>query len=241
MKVLVFLLVLANLLFYAFSAGYFGQPDNPDAERLEQQVAPQRMRIVSRGETPAAKPAPAAVEAVKTEDPRQELPRQESPRPEAPARPADTTPVCVAWEHLSVAEADRLIVLLGEQFPAFKANRRVTAGDGGWWVHIPPLANKAEVDKKAAELRQIEVTDFFVIQEGPNRFAISLGIFSTEKGGQDRLAELRAKGVRSARLLPRPGKDGTVKLQANGPAAGKDALIAAAGKTLPKHEAQACR
>ena len=53
MKVLVFLLVLANLLFYAFSAGYLGRPDNPDAGRVGQQILPERMRIVSRGEAPA--------------------------------------------------------------------------------------------------------------------------------------------------------------------------------------------
>lgn len=241
MRVFVFLLVLANLLFYAFSAGYFGQPDNPDAERLEQQVAPERLRIVSRGETPKVKatppPAPVVSEPEKTEES-----QPEASRAEAPVRPTDTTPVCLAWERLSVADADRLIGLLGDQFPAFKANRRVTAAEsGGWWVHIPPLASKAEVDKKAAELRQIEVTDYFVIQEGPNRFAISLGIFSTEKGGQERLAELRAKGVRSARLLPRPGKDGTVRLQATGPASAREALVAAAGKALPKQEVKACR
>ena len=85
------------------------------------------------------------------------------------------------------------------------------------------------------------MTDYFVILEGPNRFAISLGIFSTEKGGQERLAELRAKGVRSARLLPRPGKDGTVRLQATGPASAREALVVAAGKALPKQEVKACR
>ena len=44
MKVLVFLLVLGNLLFYAFSAGYLGHPDNPDAARVDQQITPERLR-----------------------------------------------------------------------------------------------------------------------------------------------------------------------------------------------------
>jgi hypothetical protein len=52
-KVLVFLLVLGNLLFYAFSAGYLGHPDNPDAARVDQQITPERLRVVSRGEAPA--------------------------------------------------------------------------------------------------------------------------------------------------------------------------------------------
>ena len=61
MKVLVFLLLLGNLLFYAFSTGYLGHPDNPDAGRVDQQITPERLRIVSRGEAPsaAANPAPA--------------------------------------------------------------------------------------------------------------------------------------------------------------------------------------
>ena len=74
MKLLVFLLVLGNLLFYAFTAGYFGRPDNPDAGRIEQQVAPDRLRIVSRGEAPAV-PAKASAP---------------TPLPEAAAEPAAT-------------------------------------------------------------------------------------------------------------------------------------------------------
>ena len=50
MRVLVFLLVLANLLFFAFARGYLGGGDNPDAERLRQQLQPERIHIVSKGE-----------------------------------------------------------------------------------------------------------------------------------------------------------------------------------------------
>jgi hypothetical protein len=50
MRVLVFLLVLANLLFFAFARGYLGGGDNPDAERVRQQLQPERIHIVSKGE-----------------------------------------------------------------------------------------------------------------------------------------------------------------------------------------------
>ena len=43
---------------------------------------------------------------------------------------------------------------------------------------IPPLANKKEADAKAAELKKLQVQEYFVIQEnGPNNHAISLGLF----------------------------------------------------------------
>lgn len=240
MKFVVFVLVLANLLFYAFSAGYLGHPDNPDAGRVGQQILPERMRIVSRGEAPAApvkeeSPAPAAAEvtpAAATGD----------AAPEAPAAAAaDNPPLCLAWDQLSAADADRLAAVLAGKFADFKVSRRLIVTEGnGWWVFMPPLANKAEADKKAGELKQLAVNDFFVVQDGPSRLAISLGVFSTEKAAQDHLAVLKAKGVRSARVGPRPGKDSTVRLQAQGPATGKDDLLAAVSKILPKAAVEDC-
>lgn len=234
MKTLVFLLVLGNLLFYAFTEGYFGRPGNPDAERVERQMLPEKMRIVSRGEAPAA---PA-----KAPEPLKVALAPEETKAEPAVQAEKSEPVCLAWDSLSVAEADRLDSVLTRQFTEFKAVRRQVDGESsGWWVFVPSLSSKAEAERKAGELRQFGVTDYFVIQEGPNRHAISLGVFSSEKGGQDRLAELKAKGVRSARLTPRPGKDGTVSLQATGPTAIKSALLDAIAKALPKAEGRDCK
>ena len=52
MRAFVFLLVLANLVFFAWAQGYFGQAESPDAVRLGQQIAPERLQIRSRGEPP---------------------------------------------------------------------------------------------------------------------------------------------------------------------------------------------
>ena len=118
---------------------------------------------------------------------------------------------------------------------------QVEPGEGnGWWVFIPPLAGKAEAEKKAGELRALEVTDYFILQDGPSRHAISLGVFSSEKGAQDRLTELKAKGVRSAKLMPRPGKDATVTILANGPDSARPAVRNAVAGILPKTAVQAC-
>lgn len=228
MRALVFLLVLVNLLFYAFSAGYFGRPDGPDAGRIEQQVAPERLHLVSRGEAPAAKvaatPAPPPVAA-------------------EPAVEAALESACLRWEHLVAADADRLASLLTEKFAVFRQSRREVAGEGSsWWVFIPPLPGKAEADKKAGELRLFGVTDYFIVPDsGPNRFAISLGVFSSEKGGQERLAELKQKGVRSARLAVRPGKDHQVVFEAVGPAGDKAVLQEAAARLLPKAAPRDCQ
>lgn len=239
MKALVFLLVIGNLLFYAFSAGYFGRAERPDAERLGQQVQPERMRIVSRGEPPAAA-------AIKAPEPVAPAPAEEPAKPAEEAPAAEAKPAtgseCLVWDRLSIGDADRLVSALNGKFADYKFVRRAVNGEGGtWWVYIPPLADKAEADKKAGELRGLGVTDFFPIQEGPNRLAISLGVFTAEKGAQERLADLKARGVRSARLSVRPGKEGLLRVEASGPAVGKSALVAAVAKALPKVEAQGCK
>ena len=254
MKALVFLLVLANLLFYALSAGYFGHPDNPDAGRVEQQVLPERMRIVSRGEapgTPLVKPAPVApAVAPATEMPAPgsaggDKPAATEAAPEAKTEKAevvDKPPVCLTWRPLPLADADRLSALLAKRFSDYKVTRKLVASESnGWWVFIPPGPSKAEAEKKSAELRELGVTEFFIVQDELNRNAISLGVFSSEKGGQDKLAELKARGVRSAQVAPRPGKDSLVTLQARGPVGDKVELIGAVGRLLPKADTLACK
>ena len=237
MRVLVFLLVLANLLFFAFSEGYFGRAENPDARRMTQQVAPERMKIVARGEQPAPAATPAVVPAPPTEP--------ETPTPVAPVVVPEPAVAlgCSRWESLLPADADRLTTLIGQKFPAFKLNRRLDPGEGnGWWVFIPPQIDKAEADKKAGQLRGMGVTDYFIVQEsGANRYAISLGIFSSEKGAQERLAEVKALGVRSAKLSLRPGKDSHVSLDARGPAVDQPALRKLVAGVVPGSKAQYCQ
>jgi hypothetical protein len=45
MRIFVFILVLVNGLFFAFAQTQ-SQPNNPDAQRLKQQVEPERIRIL---------------------------------------------------------------------------------------------------------------------------------------------------------------------------------------------------
>ncbi len=228
MRILVFLLVLANLLLFAYAEGYFGRPDNPDAVRVDQQVRPEKVRIVARGEPPAEARADAVRETRGADAPSEEA-----------GNPAT---VCIAWGDMAHDDADRLSALLAEKFDAFRQTRRQLVPDGGtWWVFIPPLPTKADADRKAAELKRLGLTDYFIIQEaGPNHLAISLGVFSAEAGAQEHLAALRARGVKSARAGPRSGKEPRHSLEALGPAASQTALLEAVAAELPSLRSQAC-
>ncbi len=220
MRLLVFVLVLVNLLFYGLAAGLFGHPGNPDGGRVAQQVAADRVRIVARGNTPPPKGWEKQVAAA-----------------------AEPEELCLVWDPLTAADAERLAVTLTEKVVGFRAERRNVASEGGgWWVFIPPLASRAEADKKAADLKQMEVSDYFIVPEaGPNRLAISLGVFSREERAQERLAELQKKGVKSAKVMQRPGKNGHVLLEVRGPVARQAELLDVAAGVMPDVAAQNCK
>lgn len=232
MKAVVFVLVLANLLFFAYAEGYFDRPENPDAERVAQQVKPESIRVVARDEAPP----------LRAGDERRD---ETTPPPAAPAQEKAAPPdaVCLSWSGLAAKDADRLAALLGERFQDFKLSRQLAPGENAtWWVFIPPLPSKADADRKAGELARLGIEDYFVVQEaGPNRFAISLGVFSSEGGAGERLAALKTKGVRSARSGLRSGKGALAAIEVRGPASREAALRQAVSAVLPDIPGKACQ
>lgn len=246
MRVLVFLLVLANLLFFVFARGYLGGGDNPDGERLHQQLQPERIVIVSKGEpaaeaggkpaaeapAPVAKedapasqgvaetPAPAASQATdkKGDEKKPEEKKPEEKKNEDKKAEEKKAQACLAWPDLPAAEADALVALAKKRYPSLTLSRSVVSAEGGsHWVYIPPLASKADAERKAGELKKLGVTEFFIVTEaGANQYAISLGIFSSEQGAKDQLESLKAKGVRSAKVGLRGGKTTAVHVEARG-------------------------
>jgi hypothetical protein len=72
-----------------------------------------------------------------------------------------------------------------------------------YWVFLPPAANRAAADQRLAELKASGIKDLSVIDSGPQRNAISLGVFRGEEAARNRLASLQAQGLANARLEPR--------------------------------------
>lgn len=227
MRIAVFLLLLTNLLLFAWTRGYLGGADNPDARRIEQQLAPERLNLVARGEPPPA--------------------TRRSEHGEVAVRVADRGPEekiaesCQRWSELSPADADRVEGLLVERFAGFQAKRRSLDELTGYWVFIPPLASREEANRKTVELQELGVKDYFIVpSSGSSPLAISLGTYRGEEAAKVRLEALRAKGVRSAKLGERRTQSGLVALELRGPAAEAEALQQAIRAVLPKASATSC-
>ncbi len=226
MRVLVFALVLANLLFLVWTRGHLGATAGGEVARLEQQVHPEKLVVVARGQPPAAVvPGPAV-----------------KPKPQdTPAGEQKAELACQFWPELPNADADRVEELLAEKFSTFKVVRQPVTESNGYWVFIPPSANRDEVDAKIAELQQLGVQDYFVVQAaGPNRLAISLGTYRSEEAAQTGLSGLRRKGVKNAQIGERLAKSTLSNLIVNGPGGAFDEARQAIAGLLPKAPVVAC-
>ena len=183
MRALFLLLILANLAYFAYSrVALEGAGSGNQVSQL--QINPDRIKLLKAAGGALPETPPAAAKLI----------------PPAAPKPAPTVPAaCLEWGIFAgpnVARAEDALARL--ELPAGQVERVVTDA-GGYWVHIPPLKTKAEVDRKARELRDLGVTEFLVVQDaGQWRNAISLGIFRTDEAAQTFLARLKQQGVRSA-------------------------------------------
>ena len=172
MRLFFLLVVLANAATYAYIR-YTESRAGADAQIALLQISPDKVKLVKAGAVP-----PAA--------------NREKP---------PLSLVCVEWGAFNAADAARAAAALAKLDLGDRLSRR-DAGDS-FWVYIPPLKTRVDAEKKAGEVRGLGVTDFYVVQDaGPMQFAISLGVFKTEEAANNRLAQLRPKGIRSAIVAP---------------------------------------
>jgi hypothetical protein len=199
MRVFVFLLILANLLFFAWTRGYLGAGE-PDAPRASGELRAGQIRIVSNSQPPEGRRA--SVAGAPEPAPIVSPPREDS---------------CFALSDISQTEADSLERLFAEKLPAFKLSRMAAPGNPGYWVHIPSLKTRREAENKVEELKRLGIREYFIMQESGDSFAVSLGLFSTPGAAESTLAALRDRGVRQARMIERPRRLMLSRIEILGP------------------------
>jgi hypothetical protein len=209
MRALFLFLVLANLGFFAWSRYLAPEDAAVDLAPLGRQIEPDKLRILRPGEVPIAA-APR---------------KPPAPPPVASPPPASAPPVvslaapvsCLEWGSFTLADAPKAGKVLEPLSLGARLGQRRTEELAGWWVFIPPQANRQAALKKAAELKSLGVTDYFVVaDEGQFHWALSLGVFRSRDAAQFRLLTLRELGVRTARLGARDTMVPKVWLQVKG-------------------------
>lgn len=174
MRALFFVLLLANVAFFAWTHYVAPFESAADPQPLARQIQPEKLKVVPPGELPPAPPKAAATLVALR---------------------------CIEWGSFTQADAPRAEKALEPLALGGRVAPRRTEEAAAWWVFIPPQGSRPAAQKKATELKALAIDDFFIIQdEGPQRWALSLGVFRSEEAAQARLAALRSQGVRSAQL-----------------------------------------
>ncbi len=212
MKWLFILLVLVNLGLYGFSK-LDTQPANINL--LQREINASQVSVVTGqlGNAPEA----TASETLVTPNAEPSVLATPTPAPTTTAK-ATAQPSAQPTAQASAGRCWRWAGVTGEQIDAARnkikslglsASENSSGESTKVWVYMPPLDNQESAKQKAAQLAEMGVTDYFVVNNGGRwQNSISLGIFSTREAGERHLAELKSLGVKSAVVRDR---DDTLK------------------------------
>jgi sporulation related protein len=219
MRIVFFVLVLANLAFFAWTR--LAQPGSAESQLVDQQLHPEAIRLLTpdqvarasakqvppaqkaaapaRPEAGAAGTPPAPTDSAKAPEPA----AGKTAEPQAAARAPEPVKVaaCMELGAFNQAEAAKVEQALASLALGERLSQRRVEETAGFWVYLPPQPSRQGANRKIAELKKLGVGEFFIVQDDPEyRYAVSLGVFKSREAARSRLAELRGKGVRSARV-----------------------------------------
>ena len=236
LKVVFWLLAAINLLVLAIGQGYLGsfRTETREPARLKNQLHAEKITLLTQAQatapaeaaTPAATPAPTAPVPV--------------PAPAA----APQVFACTEVGNFVLADARKFEARLEPLELGERQSRRNVAGQdiSSYMVFIPPQGSKEGADRKAGELKQLGVTNYFIMGEGsPQRWGISLGVFKSETSAQSHLASLQKQGVHSARVAPRYSSSKQLAYQFRNLDAATRSRLAEITKQFDEQELRSCK
>jgi hypothetical protein len=239
-RLIFFALLLANVGFFAWRQNA-GPAEGHEPQRLQQEIEPDKITLI----LPEKPAAPAPSKAVEEKPAESKAPEKGSETPskpvETPAAPAKVEPaakidnapkaeaikvadasptlLCKSFSGLTLESAKAAQTAINNSSPNTKVALITSKDATSYWVHIPPQTNKAGAEKKVAELKQLGVDDTFIINdEGPSRWAVSLGLFKSKEMADNYLQKLSKQGVRSAKIEVRDKGTEKVRVEVSAPA-----------------------
>ena len=225
LKFVFWLLAAINLLVLAIGQGYLGsfRTETREPARLKNQLHAEKITLLTQAQ--ASAPPEAA-----------------TPAAPAPARPQ--LYACTEVGNFVLADARKFEAKLEPLALGERQSRRTVAGQdiSSYMVFIPPQGSKEGAERKAAELKQLGVSNYFIMGDGsPQRWGISLGVFKSETSAQSQLASLNKQGVHSARVAPRYSASKQVAYQFRDLDAATRARLAAITAQFEEQELRSCK
>jgi cell division protein FtsN len=199
-KLLLLVLLAANLALYAWQQGAFGSlPESGrEPERVARQVNPERIRVLTQPD----------VQRLKQEGSQIRKPA------EAPPQAAADTAVCLEFGDFNTADSSRVLARLDKLGLGDRMSSRPVDAPGWYMVYIPPFKTRAEVERRADELRQAGVREMLVVADNsPMRFGIALGSFRDQELARNHAEDLARRGIKGVRVADRASASTAVRFR----------------------------
>jgi len=206
MRTLFFLLLLANVTLFAFTQ--LDSAGGGEGARLGEQVQPDKIKLLT----------PQQVAAL------------------GPSKVAALADVCLEWGPFNDSDRPRVLADLEPLGVGRLLTQKRVENNNAYWVYVSRLTSKAAADKRLSELKAAGIKDLFVVDSGPQRWAISLGVFRTEESANAYAAELGKQGIADARAGPRQQVVVQTLLTIRDPEAAVVARVRALQPTYPGSE-----
>ena len=231
LKFVFWLLAGVNLLVLAIGQGYLGsfRTETREPARLKNQLQAGKLTLLTQEQATAPAAPPVAEERA-------------TPAAAVPA-PAPSY-ACTEVGNFLLADGRRFEAQVAALELGDRQSRRNVAGQdiSSYMVYIPPQGSKEGADRKAGELKQLGVTNYFIMNESsPLRWGISLGVFKSETSAQSQLAMLNKQGVHSARVAPRYSASKQLAYQFRDLDAATHARLEKIKTQFPEQELRSCK
>lgn len=178
LRLLVLLLLAANLAFFAWTQGWIGTDAAPMAAGPRPEIQRERVLVLPRH--PEATPAPD----------------------QTMAPTGQQAAICIEAGPFNDEEFAAVERAVRQVQPAMAWTTLTRTSPAQWAVYMGPFGNEALLERKQDELRRMADVRFEVLRS-PSNLApgISLGRFEQEGAAQAALTRFRDRGVRTARVV----------------------------------------
>ena len=188
MKWVLWALLLANLIFFAFMQWGKALLDDGNISPNQTPMNAEKIRLLPTSTVVSASAtAPSAVGAASQAEPTHSV-------------------TCLEWGEFSGTDLERAAATLSTFNLGARLSQRQVEYTSGYWAYIPPTKTRAETDRKVAVLKKRGVDHFIVQEAGKWHNAISLGVFKTADAANKFLDNLAAKGIKTALVGERMSK-----------------------------------
>lgn len=242
------LLLLANGLYFAWMQGLLaviGWPppaDPREPQRLERQIAPERVRLLNGpqgAEAPKAEtvepPTPVPTPAEPVTASAGEAPAAAAPAPEADAARACWQATGIGAEQAELLRAELRLLAL----PADSWQLTEQRSSGRWIVYMGRYDNAEQVARKKAELRELGV-EYRDVNTNGLAPGLAVGTFSSEEAAREGLQLVERRNVRSARVVQERAEALSYTLRLPAATEATRARIQAMGPAMAGRRLQRC-